>query len=207
MFICKDPTIITIGRTFGSGGREIGHAVADNLGIPFYDKELLAESAREGGVAAEQLSRFDEARPDGLIYSMALNPYYRTDAQESLDMIAQRIQINAIRNVAGRGSCVIVGRRADQILRDEYNILSVFISAPMEKRIARVSKRDGLTEKESKKKINKADKSRRSYYDFYGEGDWGNAANYHLCLNSDELGIDGAVDMILYYLKRKGWAE
>lgn len=200
---CKDNIIIAIGRTFGSGGREIGRKIADELGIPFYDKELLLVEARESSISQEHLAQFDENRPDGLIFSMAFNPFSTSEGQESLDMVAQKIQVNTIKHIAEQGSCVIVGRRADQILRDEYDVLSVFVSASLEKRVIRVSKRDGLSEKDSKKRILKADKSRRSYYDFYGEGSWGEAANYNLCLDSSDLGIDNSAAMILQYLKLK----
>lgn len=202
MYKCKNNVIITIGRTFGSGGREIGKKVADELGIPFYDKELLELAAKDGRINVYNLSRFDEKKASSFFYSMTLNPY-TGEAAEPLDMMAQNILEHVINTVASRGPCVIVGRRADKILREKYDVLSVFISASNEKRIARVSKRDGLPEKESKKKILKADKSRRAFYNSEGEGEWGEAANYNLCVDSGDLGTGHSAAMILHYLKLK----
>lgn len=205
MYKCKDNTIITIGRTFGSGGREIGRKVADELKIPFYDKELLEIEAKEGRICREYLDRFDEKKPTSLLYSMAFSPYYGiNDGYDTLDVIAQNIQMHAIKTVADQGACVIIGRRADQILRGGYGTVNVFISAPLEKRIERVSKRDGISEKESKKKIVRADRIRRAFYNFYGEGNWGEAENYHLCINSGDLDADNAASLIMHYLKLKG---
>jgi len=209
---CKDNLIITIGRSFGSGGREVGKIIAAALEIPFYDKELLEVTAKETkGVSTTYLELFDEKRPSGFLYSMALNPYQvqgqgrgYTGEGMPLDMVLQEIQTKTIMSVADKGPCVIIGRRADKILRYNYDIVSVFISSSMEKRIARVSQRDGLSEKESKKAIQKADKTRRSYYNSYGEGDWGEAANYNLCIDSGAIGIDNAAALILEYLKLKG---
>lgn len=204
MYKCKDNTIITIGRTFGSGGREIGRKVADELGIPFYDKELLEIEAKEGNICHEYLERFDERKPTSFLYSMAFSPYYGiNDGYDTLGAIAQNIQMHAIKTVAEQGSCVIIGRRADQILRGRNGTLNVFISAPLEKRIRRVSKRDGISEKESKKNIMRADRIRRAFYNFYGDGNWGEAENYHLCINSGDLDAANAASMIIYYLKLK----
>lgn len=200
---CQDGLIIVIGRSFGSGGREIGRKVAAELGIPFYDKELLEIAARDGRICIEDLKMLDEQKTSGMLYSMALNPYTR-NITIPWDVVAEGIQRDAIKAVAKQGPCVIVGRRADKILAEDYDVFSVFISAPLEKRIERVAKRDALPEKDSKKKIIKADKSRRYYYNSYGGGDWGEAETYNLCLNSGDLGIDNAAEMILHCLKITG---
>lgn len=203
MYKCRDKIVITIGRAFGSGAREIGKKVAEELEIPFYDNELLKVAAKEsGGVFfPEELSPFDEQKIGDFLYSLAFKPYMGN--AEPWDIMAQNVLTKAIHYVANQGSCVIVGRRADKILRGKYDILSVFISASMEKRIARVSKRDGLSEKDSEKKILKADRTRRLYYNAYEEGDWGEASNYNLCIDSGDLGIGHSVAMILQYLKLK----
>ena len=199
---CRSDVIVTIGRTFGSGGSEIGKKVAEKLEIPFYDKELLEIQARQSTTNLEKLEKYDEKRASGFLYSMAFNPY--TGDAMPLDMVLQDIQTRAIEAVAAHGSCVIIGRRANKILRPNYDTLDVFVSAPIEKRIARISEKDGLSEKESRDKIQKMDRTRRAYFNSYGDGDWGEAANYHLCIDSGDLGIDNAVEMILYYLKLKG---
>jgi len=202
---CTGNVIITIGRSFGSGARKIGKKVAEQLGIPFYDKELLEIEAKESGGAYIGLESFDEKRANGFLYSASFNS--SVGGGIPFDMIIQDIQRKVIQSVANQGSCVIVGRRADKILRDKYDTLNVFISAPIEKRIARVSTRDGLSEKDSKKTIQKADKTRRSYYNSYGEGDWGEAANYNLCIDSGDIGVDNAAKLILDYLKLNGKIE
>lgn len=202
---CKGSIVITIGRTFGSGGREVGRKVAEELGIPFYDKELLEVETKEGRICPEYANMFDEKRPNTLLYAMAFNPYiYVDDGMESLNAMTQNLQTKAIKYVASQGSCVIVGRRADQILRDEYDTLNIFISASMENRINRVSKRDGLSEKDSRKVIQKADKERRAFYNYYSDGNWGEAFNYNLCIDSGDLGIDNSAALILQYLHLKG---
>lgn len=200
----SDGIIITIGRTFGSGAREIGRKVAEELKIPFYDKEILEIEAKEyqGEFFTEDLREFDEKKPSIFLYSMALNPY--AGDEKPWNLIIEDIQSKAIKSIADQGSCVIIGRRADKILRNEYDTLNVFISASVEERAARVSKRDGLSDKDSRKKIFKADKTRRSYYNSYGEGDWGEASNYNLCIDSGDLGIDNSVALIIQYLKLKG---
>lgn len=199
---CRYDVYVTIGRSFGSGGREIGKKLAKELEIPFYDKELLEVAAKESKLNLEKLEKFDEKKGRGFLYSMAFNPY--SGGVEPLDTVVQDIQIHTINMIAEQGSCVIVGRRADKILRDNYDTLDVFISASMDKRIARVSKRDKLSKKNSKDKILKADKVRRSYYNSYGDGNWGEADNYNLCIDSGDLGIDNSVDVILRYLRLKG---
>lgn len=206
MYRCKDNVIITIGRSFGSGGKEIGRKVAEQLEIPFYDKKLLEIEAKESGGAffVENLSEYDEKPASGFLASMAFDPY---GDKGSLDAAIQSIQTKAINAVAAQGSCIIVGRRADKVLSSSYDILSIFVSASMEKRIARVSAREGLPEKESKKKIIKMDKIRKSYYNSWGEGDWGEASNYNLCIDSGDLGIDNSAALILEYLKLKGRLE
>lgn len=205
MYKCKDNVIITIGRTFGSGAREIGKKVAGELGIPFYDKELLEIAAKESGGTFVGLSDFDEKRAGGFLTAVAFDA--QTGSGIPVDKVVRDIQVKTIKTIADQGSCVIVGRRADKILREEYDTLNVFISAPIEKRISRVSKRDGLSEKDSRKKVLRADKTRQSYYNAYGEGNWGEASNYNLCIDSSDLGTDNSAAMILQYLKLKGKIE
>lgn len=195
MYKFRNHFVIVIGRSFGSGAREIGGKLADELGIPFYDKELLAVEAENGRFNIKELNWYDEKPITPNSYTIYANPH---------EFMVKGIQENAIKKVAGEGSCVIVGRRADKILRGIHEILSVFISAPLEKRIERVSKRDGLSEKDSKKKIKNADRKRRYYYNAYDEGDWGEAGNYDLCIDSGDLGVDNSAAMILEYLELKG---
>lgn len=200
---CKKKVIIVIGRSFGSGAREIGKKVAVELDIPFYDKELLEVEAKGSKYSIDDLDKYDEKKISAYVYTMAFNPY-SADSLIPLDFLVESIQIKAIKTVADKGSCVIIGRRADKVLRGSYDVLSVFISAPMEQRIERVSKRDGLSEKDSKKAILKADKIRQTYYNDFGEGAWGDVSNYNLCINSGDLGIENSAALIIDCLRLKG---
>ncbi len=193
-------TIITIGRTFGSGGREVGRKLAEELGIPFYDKELLEQVARESGVCQEMVSDMDEKPTNSFLYSLVMNtrqsnvlsphPLYAEDRIESA-------QKNVLEYVAGQGPCVIIGRRADLVLREKHTIFSIFISAPESFRIDHVAEREGLSPEESLKKIRRMDRQRESYYNYYGDGVFGKASNYNLCLDRKILGVDGCVKLIL----------
>lgn len=202
MLKCKDKVIITISRAFGSGGREIGKKVAEELAIPFYDKELLEVQAKDGRYSIGDLNRFDEKEAGSVFYSVAFNPYMHYGTS-TIEKIILDIQENAIKTIAEQGSCVIIGRRADKILRSEYDILSVFVSAPLDKRIARVSDRMKLYEKDSKRKIKEADRERRAFYNAHGEGEWGEAESYNLCIDSGSLGVKGSAAMIIKYLELK----
>ena len=162
-------TIITIGRQFGSGGKEVGIRVAKELGIPFYDKEILQEAAKKSGLCEKILENFDE-RPKSLLYSIAMDSYMfalpGTGAGDSLEQQVYLATFNTIRHLAGQGPCVIIGRCADYALADNPNHLSIFVHAPMEDRIRRVAKRQNLTPDKAKTLINKTDKRRASYYEY-----------------------------------------
>lgn len=208
MATIKGHTIITISRTFGSGGREVAQTLATDLGIPFYDKELLEIAARKHGLSSKYLERFDEKRNDNFLYSMALNPQslltgwgYGT---EPIELVVQKLQYETIRAVASEGSCIIVGRRADQILKGEMDTFRVFISAALDKRIERVSSRDHLSRHDSEQKIKRMDKSRKSYYNSFGEGDWADASNYDLCVDSGALGVKNAAELLKAYMRLNG---
>lgn len=198
-------TIITIGRASGSGGREIGKIVADELSIPFYDKEILEIAAAKSGLAGDVIAALDEKRTSGIYYALAMGSRGgRSLNALSLEDQVFNIQRGAILETAAKGPCVIVGRRADQVLRDDYDVVSVFISASEKKRAAHVAEREGLTLEQSQKMIRKVDRERAAYYGYFGEGQWGKADNYRLCLDSGELGPTGAAKMIIEYLRIMG---
>ena len=162
-------TMITIGRQFGSGGKEIGIRVAKELGIPFYDKELLQEAAKKSGLCQKIFENFDE-RPKSLLYAIAMDAYplgFSGTAGESLEQQVHLAIFKTIRNIAAEGPCVIIGRCADYALAEDPNLLSLFISAPLEDRIARVAKRQKVTPEEAKSLIQKTDKRRASYCEYY----------------------------------------
>lgn len=187
-------TVITIGRSYGAGGRTVGKLLAEKLHIPYYDAALLEEVAKSSGLSKKFLESVDEKpiEPHMLYqYTGFISEQYR-----SMEGLANRAQSEVIEQVSSEGACVIVGRRADQILKDKQNAIHVFITASLDARIKRVSERDQLTEQESRKKIAKVDKERASYYNQHSNKEWGDASSYDLCIDTDKLGIEGAVDMI-----------
>ena len=198
-----DKIMITIGRQFGSGGREIGKKIARELEIPYYDKELLAVAAKER-LALDFLQDMDEKHPHSLLYSLCVGRpnLVLGNCNISVERMASKAQREAVLHVAGQGSCVIVGRGADYILRNETRLFRVFVSAGMDFRIQRVVKRDGITEDEARDRIRSMDKARSAYYNFNTEQKWGAAQNYDLCLNVSQWGTDGSVELILRALRQ-----
>ncbi len=192
-------TIITIGRQFGSGGKEIGIRVAKELGIPFYDKELLQEAAKKSGLCEKIFESFDE-RPKSLLYSIAMDSYMFSlpgaGAGESLEQQVYLATFDTIRHIADQGPCVIIGRCADYALAENPNLLSLFINAPLDDRIRRVAKRQRITPEEARKVILKTDKRRASYYEYYSSRKWGSVDSYHFCLDSSYLGLGRTVELI-----------
>ena len=200
-------TIITIGRQFGSGGREIGIRLAKALNVPFYDKELLRKAAEKSGLCEKIFENFDE-RPKSLLYSIAMDSYLFSlpgaGASDSLEQKVYLATYDAIRHVADEGPCVLIGRCADYALKDRDDVINVFVTAPIENRIKRVAARNGITENEAKDRIKKTDKSRASYYNYYSAKDWGDAKSYDLCIDSSLLGIDGTVELLKELIRSKG---
>ena len=193
-------TIITIGRQAGSGGREIGRMVADILGIPFYDKELLERAAEESGFSKEFFMKHDEKRTSSFIYSLAMDsPSPGFSAAIPGMPINHKFflaQFNTIKTIAKEGGCVIVGRCADYALEENPHLLSIFIHADYEFRVKRCMKELSIDEYKARELINKTDKQRASYYNYYATGTWGDVSNYDLCVDTGTLGIEGCVELI-----------
>lgn len=199
-------TIITIGRQFGSGGREVGLKLSERLGIKFYDKELLNEAARESGLSREVIEQFDERPVNSLLYSLSMGLVQGThptalNESTSLESQIYMAQFNAIRRIADTEDCIIIGRCADYVLRDVPDVMSVFIHAPFESRTRRIAKLYELDRDKAKKLIDKKDKVRSSYYNFYSDRRWGASTSYSLTLDSSKTGIDGAAELIEAYTK------
>lgn len=194
-------TIITIGRQYGSGGRYVGQLLAEKLGIPCYDKQLLVEASKDSGICQEILEDHDEKPTRSLLFSLVTGVQTHTDTGVMyMDMpLNHKIflaQFDAIRRVASEGPCVIIGRCADYVLRDMPNAASVFIKADMPSRVARAVEYYGISPSKAEDVIRKADKQRASYYNYYATGSWGDASQYELCVDTGVLGVDGAVDLI-----------
>ena len=192
-------TIITIGRQFGSGGKEVGIRVAKELGIPFYDKELLQEAAKKSGMCEKIFENFDE-RPKSLLYSIAMDSYMfglpGGGIGDSLEQQVYLATFNTIRQIAEKGSCVMIGRCADYALADNPDLLSLFIYAPMDVRVQRVAKRQNISPEKARSLILKTDKRRASYYEYYSSRKWGAVDSYDFCLDSSYLGIGRTVELI-----------
>ena len=191
--------VITVGRQYGSGGREIGTMLAEKLGFAYYDDLLLKEAAKESGLCEELFRSFDE-RPKSFLYSVAMDPYsFSMNHVTPKGSIEQQIYLatyDTIKKLAEKGSCVLIGRCADYALKDRDDVINLFITAPLENRIARVARRNGISEDEARERIKKIDKSRASYYNYYSSKDWGDAKSYDLCIDSSLLGIEGTVELL-----------
>ncbi len=199
--------VITISRQTGSGGREIGKKLAEKMGVPYYDKELLKRAARESGLCEQIIESFDE-KPKSLLYSLVMDPYSysaidgMTGTFGTVEQNVYTAVFETIRRVANESPCVIVGRCADYALKETVPTFSVFVSSDSDFRKKRLAVENGISEDKAASLMEKTDKKRASYYNYYTDGRWGEASNYDLCINSNILGIDGTVDMILDILKR-----
>ena len=198
----KTNTIITIGRQYGSGGKEIGHFVAEAFGIKLYDKEMLARAAKESGICEELFETHDEKPTNSFLYSLVMDTYSmgyagNTYTEMPINHKVFLAQFDAIKKLASEGPCVMVGRCADYALSEYKDCFSVFVHADTDWRINRLSQKHNKTAKEAKDMINKTDKSRSSYYNYYTNKKWGAASSYNLCVDSSKLGIDGAAKAII----------
>ena len=195
--------IITISREFGSGGRTIGHKVADALGIPFYDKELVDQIALESGFAPKYVEGHGEHSPGKSFFSYAFAPQGVPGVMNGLSSadFLWNIQCNVILQLAEKGPCVIVGRNADYILKDRKDVLHAYIHADMPFRADRIVRLYGESEKSPEARLQEKDKRRRVNYQHYTGRTWGVAQNYDICLNSSALGVDACVDILLNIIK------
>ncbi|MBR5153106.1 MAG: cytidylate kinase-like family protein [Clostridia bacterium] len=189
--------IITISREFGSGGRYIGRLVAEKLGIPFYDKEIIAKVAKETGLAHEYIEKKGEYSPSKSMFAYGF--VVRNTMGESLEDHLHAIQQKIILELAAESSCVIIGRCADYILKDHPKRLNVFIHSTPEDKIKRIQTYlGGENEATAKRMMRDMDKKRSINYNYYTDQKWGDVRNYSLSLNSGELGCDRCVDLIVH---------
>ena len=199
-------TVITIGRQFGSGGREIGEMVAEYFGIKCYDKDLLTRAAKESGFCEEMIKNHDEKPTSSFLYNLVMDTYsFGYNSSSFVDMpISHKVflaQFDTIKKVAAEGPCVIVGRCADYALADRKNVLHLFIYGDEETKIKFVMNKYHLSESKARDMIIKKDKQRQSYYNYYSSKKWGRADSYDLCINSGVLGLDGTVKLITQYVE------
>ncbi|MBD5230681.1 MAG: cytidylate kinase-like family protein [Bacteroidales bacterium] len=202
----SDPKfVIVIGRQYGSGGRKLGKRLSERLGVAYYDKELLSEAASRLGFRADLLEKADERPPSPLRSMLGANlgssTWFTSGAMHS-DTI-YKVQSDVIRAIAEQGSCVIVGRTADYILRDHPGLLSIFLHADIEDRVKEVMTNEAPDKsyREVREQIEKRDADRKAYYNNYTGRNWGVASNYHLTLSSSRLPLEAIEELILSALR------
>ena len=200
--------VITIGRQKGSAGLDVGKRIAEKLSIPCYDKELVELAAEKSNLSPEALKHADERATNSFLYSVANGglSFRGLHTPTPYDMpINDKLYIaqsEVIKELAAKGSCVIVGRCADYVLHDvpDVKVLSVFIYGSLEYRINRVIKARNLSAAKAKELVVKTDKRRRSYYEYYTSNDWGVMHNYDMCLSTEKLGINKCADLVIDYV-------
>lgn len=194
--------IITISRQYGSGGREIGKKLAEALGVPFYDNELITMAAKTSGYTEEVFKNAEQQPTGSLLYSLSMMGTANALAFDlPLGDKLFIIQSNIIKEIADKGGCVIVGRCADYVLKDNPNCVKFYIHADMASRVERATKLYGLDKNKAEEKIQKFDKKRASYYNYYTNLKWGVASNYNLTVDSSVLGTEKTVDLLKRYVE------
>lgn len=198
-------TVITIGREYGSGGRLIGKQLAQALGYSFLDKELITLAAQKSGMSAQLFADIDENATNSLLYSLASGAYMmgsRMAPGSDMPMTDKLfiLQSNIIREEAEKGPCVVVGRCGDYVMEGRKSVYNIFIQAPFEDRVRRAVAEYGLEEKGAADTVRRTDKKRANYYNYYSNRKWGRSSNYHLCVDSSKLGIDGTVQLLTQFI-------
>lgn len=203
--------IISIGRQIGAGGLGVARLLSEEFGVKVYDKELMAEVSRESGLDEQVFEQRDEHSSRGMRSALQgfrslFGSYNRagTDTVMTEEQLF-KIQSEVMRGIAAKEDCIIVGRCADYILRDEPRLATFFISADLESRVCRIAQGRGMTEEEARRFIEQGDRKRAEYYNYYTFKRWGDAASYDLCIDASRLGDDEArvMDLIKYYLKQR----
>ena len=209
MPIMEDKFVINIGRQLGSGGKAVGEAIAQRLGIGVYDKQLINLAAEQSGICPEIFEKADEKESRNLFATFIgylrlpfVGSEYSGSNVLSSDALF-KIQSDVIRDIASRESCIFVGRCADYILRDHPRAVNVFVTGAPEDRVRRLCEQENVTPEEAEAQMERTDARRASYYDYFSSGKWGEAATYHLCIDSSVLGIEGTADFIREFAERK----
>ena len=199
--------VITIGRQLGSGGKQVGEALAARLGISCYDKELIQMASQESGLCRDFFEQADEKTRFSIFGGLlGLRSSYVDEGFANNYLCNEylfKIQSDVIRELAGKQSSIFVGRCADYILREHQRCINVFISADMKDRIRRISDSQHISTEKAKELIERTDKKRAGYYNYYSNKTWGMATSYHVCINSSVLGIEGAADFIQLFAEKK----
>lgn len=199
--------VITISRQYGSGGHEVGERLAKELGIPFYDKALIAMAAKQSGFSEEVFADVDERATNSLLYSMVMGSYgfgARIPGVNEMPINDKLfiIQSDIIKKAAEEGPCVIIGRCADYILREHPHCMSVFVHAEKSARVKRIVGKELCEAKKAPDFITKKDKQRANYYNFYSNKRWDDLANYSLTVDTSKFSVEDAVEIIMDAAKR-----
>lgn len=198
-------TIITISRSYGSRGSEIGKKVAEHFGIEWYDKEILKRAAKESGLCSEIFDTHDERPTSSFLYNLVMDTYsFGYSSNTYVDMpIGHKVflaEFDAIKKIADEGPCVIIGRCADYALANYDNCINLFIHADFDKRTEHIMEQYNISEDKAKDMIRKIDKQRANYHNFYSNRKWGKAECYDLSIDSSLLGIDGTTELIIQFI-------
>lgn len=200
--------VITIARGYGSGGRTVGQMLAKELNIPFYDRELLRMASDESGISEELFGKADEKLKKSLLYRVMRKNYKgELIPPDSDDFVSNdnlfNYQAKVIKDLAEQESCIIVGRCADYVLRDNKNVISLFVHAPAESCVNRLVDMFSEPRRELEKRVAAIDKHRAEYYEYYTGRRWNDAQNYDFCINTDELTFRQVVEIVKAYLDIK----
>jgi len=202
-----DEFIITISREYGSGGRYVGELLAKELDIPFYDKEIIQMVAKKSGLSEGFIEKSEETLPNTFLHNLKYSAYSTYDSIAFYDTpVTDKVflaQSAVIKELASQGSCVIVGRCADYILRDDPRLVTIFIRAGLEDKVNRAVEYYSLSSEKAPERIRKIDKSRRNYYKYYTNRQWGSFENFDLAINTTFTGVEGAVSVIATMLRGK----
>ncbi len=194
--------VIVISREYASAGSEIGRKLAEQLGLPYYDKSFVDEAVRDSGLSEEFIEREDQKFISSLLFNLATGGYRHANNKDMSDQV-YIAESNAIRQIAAQGPCVIVGRCADYILRDECAVFSVFIHADLNWRVKRCLEY-GHDMRRIEQHIREKDRKRARHYEYYTDNTWGDPKNYHISVNSGLFGIEKAVELIRYAYEQLG---
>ena len=199
-------TVITIARGFGSGGKTVGKILAEKLNLDFYDNELLQLASEESGINIELFGKADEKVKAGLFkrYNRSYGEYVLSP--NSADFVSNdnlfNYQAKIMKDLAERGDCVIIGRCGNYILKDDPNVIKLYLYSDLETSLDRVTELYGMKPSEAKRTIDKIDKSRAAYYEYYTGKDWHDLSNYDLCVNTSGISFDKAAEIILAYIEK-----
>ena len=190
--------VICIGRQYLSGGKEIGKMLAQKLGIDFYDSAMLREKAKENGIEEGIFDMFDEKPTKSFLFNAVMDPYSIDSAVNEGKVIEAQRRI--ILDAVAKGPCVIVGRRADKIIEEDANVISIFIGADIEDRVEKYLESEKVNPRSARRIVERKDRERASYYNYFGDGAWGRANNYSMCFSTSKMKKEDIVNIIADYV-------